>query len=150
MKPLLVIVIAMLPACGGVPADFSTDGGSGSCSGTVAASFTPTSLNFGSVPIGSASDLVVEVTNSGTCPLVVASLVTATPGDFTVSTADLFVDCSDHARRGAIAPGAIAPGACAEFTVRWAPKTAGAASTSIVIKSNDPTNPIVRIPVTGG
>lgn len=89
-------------------------------------------VDFGQQFIGWPTESQVEVLNSGCGELVVASITCPHP-DVSVSPATLVVP----------------PGGAANLTVRLEPTQAGELSTSVALASNDPTEPVVQLPVSG-
>src|SRR5450631_1444036 len=110
-----------------------------------AVGLNPTSLNFGSVNVGTnGPTLAVTLTNlnTGTTRLTISSLSFAgTNGsDFTIVTNR--GDCS-------IGGGGLAAGANCTIHVRFNPTATGARSASLVIGNNDAGNPNAPVPLSG-
>jgi hypothetical protein len=122
----------------------NTDCLSGSCSegvcaavqGTPSMVVSPPSLDFGNVLVGTTSPaLDVRVQNTGSAPLVVASSINgAAASEFSVAPSDPFI---------------VLPGQTQIVRVRFAPLTAGAKSATLVLTSNDPSNPSDDIALAG-
>jgi Abnormal spindle-like microcephaly-assoc'd, ASPM-SPD-2-Hydin len=98
-----------------------------------ALSANPTSLAFGSVQVGSGTNLSETLTNSGGSSLTI-SAATASGTGFSLSGISL--------------PLTLTAGQSTSFTVRFAPTTSGAASGNINITSNG-TNPNLSISLSG-
>ncbi len=86
---------------------------------------TPSSLNFGTVPVGSANTLTATLQNTSSSP-VGAVAVTAS-GNFTVAST-----CGT----------VLAPGSSCALSVAFSPSLAGAASGLLTVTSNDPASPL--------
>ncbi|MGA8452090.1 MAG: choice-of-anchor D domain-containing protein [Candidatus Acidiferrales bacterium] len=98
-------------------------------SGTATApqlTITPSSVNYGSVAVGSSAPQTITLTNSGNATLTVTQ-ATASGTGFSMS--------------GATMPMNINAGSNASFTATFAPTSAGAASGSISVVSNAPGSP---------
>ncbi|MGA9732779.1 MAG: choice-of-anchor D domain-containing protein [Candidatus Acidiferrales bacterium] len=98
-------------------------------SGTATApqlTITPSSVNYGSVAVGSSAPQTITLTNSGNATLTVTQ-ATASGTGFGMS--------------GATMPMNINAGSNASFTATFAPTSAGAASGSISVVSNAPGSP---------
>ena len=93
----------------------------------------PTSLAFGSVPVGSSSSLSETLTNTGGSNLTI-SAATASGAGFSLS--------------GLALPLTLNAGQSTSFTVLFAPTASGAASGSVSITSNG-SNPNLSIPLSG-
>jgi len=97
-------------------------------------SVTPTSIDFGTVSNGLKGTANLALNNLGSADLTI-SMITLTGTAFGIS--------------GITTPKTISAGQSAQATVTFSPTTAGAASGSIAIVSNDPTNPTLNIPLSG-
>ncbi len=113
------------------------------CSGLVTASGTsphaaiqvnPTSLNLGTITVGSTGRGTATVTNVGGSNLTV-SLINVSGGPFGVS--------------GATTPSMIVPGASVTLNVTYSPTIAGSNSGALTITSNDPQSPTSTISLAG-
>jgi hypothetical protein len=104
--------------------------GTGISAGTL--SLSPTSLNFGSVIVGDNASLSETLTNTGGSSLTISQV--AVSGGFTLN--------------GITAPLTLAAGQSTNFTVLFAPSSAGSASGNLTITSNA-SNPTVTIPLSG-
>ncbi len=113
------------------------------CSGLVTASGTsphaaiqvnPTSLNLGTIAVGSTGRGTATVTNVGGSNLTV-SLINVSGGPFGVS--------------GATTPSMIVPGASVTLNVTYSPTIAGSNSGALTITSNDPQSPTSTISLAG-
>ncbi|MGA7637731.1 MAG: choice-of-anchor D domain-containing protein [Candidatus Acidiferrales bacterium] len=87
---------------------------------------TPSSVNYGSVAVGSSAPQTITLTNSGNATLTVTQAIASGTG-FSMS--------------GATMPMNINAGSNASFTATFAPTSAGAASGSISVVSNAPGSP---------
>ncbi len=105
--------------------------GTGVTQGAVGAN--PTSLNFGTVTVGSKQVLSETVTNTGGSTLTVSQVGVSGTG-FTVS--------------GISTPATLTAGQSATFSVTFAPLSAGSASGSVTVTSTG-SNPSLTIPLTG-
>jgi hypothetical protein len=105
--------------------------GTGIAQGAVGAN--PTSLNFGTVTVGSKQVLSETVTNTGGSTVTVSQVGISGAG-FTVS--------------GISTPATLTAGQSATFSVTFAPLTAGSASGSVTVTSTG-SNPTLAIPLTG-
>lgn len=97
-------------------------------------SVAPTSIDFGTVSNGLKGTANLVLNNLGSADLTI-SMLTLTGNGFGIS--------------GITTPKTISAGQSAQATVTFSPTTAGAASGSIAIVSNDPTNPTLNIPLSG-
>jgi hypothetical protein len=91
-----------------------------------ALSANPSSINFGSVLIGSSGSVSVTLTNTGTAPVSV-SAAGASGAGFSLS---------------GFSATTLNPGATSSFTVTFSPTTAGSASGSVSVTSNAPGSPL--------
>ena len=91
-------------------------------------------IDFGSVAVGSKGTANLVLTNAGNANLTVSSITVAGTG-FTIS--------------GIGATQTISAGQSAQGTVTFTPVAAGSASGSVTIVSNDPTNPTLRLSLSG-
>jgi len=93
---------------------------------------SPTSLNAGSVPVCLSGTVPFTIQNTGGLTLTVSSMTTSgTP--FSVSASSTIVP----------------PGGTASFTVKFTPATTGGASGTLTIISDDPSNSILTVALTG-
>lgn len=97
-------------------------------------SVAPASINCGTVSTGLKSTSNLVLSNTGSADLAV-SMVTVTGNAFGIS--------------GITTPTTISAGQSAQAVVTFSPTTTGAATGSISIVSNDPTNPTMNVPLTG-
>jgi len=97
-------------------------------------SVTPASIDFGAVSNGLKGTANLLLNNAGSSDLTV-SMMTVTGSAFGTT--------------GITTPKTISAGQSAPLTVTFSPTTAGAASGSISIISNDPTSPTLAVPLTG-
>ncbi|MFN7935183.1 MAG: choice-of-anchor D domain-containing protein [Bryobacteraceae bacterium] len=95
---------------------------------------SPSSLDFGSLPIGQRRDLTLTVSNTGTAPLTISSPAFSSPL-FTLVSPTL--------------PITLAAAAQQALTLRYAPTTAGSHSATFTIVTNDPNRASVAIPLAG-
>ena len=86
----------------------------------------PSSVAFGSVPVGSANSQTVQVSNPGTGVLTISQMNAAGSGFST---------------NGIALPLSINPGATSTFNVQYLPATAGPVPGSVSIVSNAPSSP---------
>jgi hypothetical protein len=90
---------------------------------------------FGNVCAGAIAERVINVCNTGVCPLAVAGAA---------------VDCVHFTIVSNPFPAAVDAGECLPLTVRYTPQTLGAHACNLVIStSNDPDEPTISIPLTG-
>jgi hypothetical protein len=104
--------------------------------GTPKISVTPTSVNFGSVQIGStSSSKMVTISNKGTSDLVISSINIggANASDFTQTNS-----CTTIPQKSSCS-----------VTVTFAPKSIGNESAAMGISSNDPKKPTVNVRLSG-
>ena len=97
-------------------------------------SLTGSSVDFGSVSVGTQGTQSFAITNAGAADLTVSMLV-LTGSEFSVS--------------GIATPKTISSGQTTTLTLTFIPTAAGSASGSLTITSNDPTNPTVNVALTG-
>ena len=86
----------------------------------------PSSVAFGSVPVGSANSQAVQVSNPGTGVLTISQVKAAGSGFST---------------NGITLPVSINPGATSTFNVQYLPTSAGSGPGSVSIVSNAPSSP---------
>ena len=141
------ITVAVNPAAAGNVTGTLTVTGDGNSSPVVAnlsatgvgagqpqLSVTPASIDFGAVSNGLKGTANLLLNNAGSSDLTV-SMMTVTGSAFGIT--------------GITTPKTISAGQSAPLTVTFSPTTAGAASGSLSIISNDPTNPTLAVPLTG-
>lgn len=104
--------------------------------GTPDIAINPTSLAFGNVPVGTTPTLSVIVTNVGTAILSVTNLTLTGSADF-------------HFSNPPTVPFNLAAGAGQSLTIAYAPAAAGADSGALEIRSNDPDESLVTVPLSG-
>jgi len=97
-------------------------------------SVAPASIDFGAVSNGLKGTANLLLNNAGSSDLTV-SMMTVAGSAFGIT--------------GITTPKIISAGQSAPLTVTFSPTTAGAASGSLSIISNDPTNPTLAVPLTG-
>ena len=97
-------------------------------------SVTPASIDFGAVSNGLKGTANLLLNNAGSSDLTV-SMMTVTGSAFGIT--------------GITTPKIISAGQSAPLIVTFSPTTAGAASGSLSIISNDPANPTLAVPLTG-
>jgi len=105
--------------------------GTGVAAGSIGAN--PTSLNFGSVTVGSNQSLSETVTNTG---------------GSTVTISQVGISGTGFSLSGISTPVTLTAGQSATFTVKFAPLSAGTVSGNVTITSTA-SNPTLTIPVTG-
>ncbi|HXJ17542.1 MAG TPA: choice-of-anchor D domain-containing protein [Candidatus Polarisedimenticolia bacterium] len=93
--------------------------------GTLAAN--PSSINFGSLLVGSSGSVSVTLSNPGTAPVAI-SAASITGSSFSMA--------------GLTVPQSINPGQTSSFTVTFSPTAAGTASGTVSITSNAPGSPL--------
>lgn len=98
----------------------------------------PTIVNFGNVPLGSASAQLVTVRNVGGAPLTITDLTVTPSPPFALGGA-----------RGIGAVLVLQPGESYTLTVEFRPAIAGAASGALQIASNDPDEGVVTVLLSG-
>ncbi|WP_120511025.1 choice-of-anchor D domain-containing protein [Photobacterium salinisoli] len=96
---------------------------------------TSSSVNFGSVLIGSSVNQTLTVTNQGQADLLINS-VSGMSGDLAV-TADSCSSASLHAQSQC------------QITLNYLPSIEGSVNQSLSIQSNDPDQPVLNLPVSG-
>ena len=96
-------------------------------------SVTPTSVSFGSLPVGSTNSQNIMLNNAGTASLTISQATVSGPG-FGLS--------------GLNVPLTIVAGANATFTATYAPSSESSATGSISLTSNAPGSPL-NIPLAG-
>ncbi len=92
----------------------------------------PSSVNFGSVPVGGSKPDTVTVNNTGGDTLTVSSFFTNP--SFVASP---------------IGPGFVLPGQSSKIEVRFQPGSVGVFNDSLTINSNDPDSSVVKVPLSG-
>ena len=110
--------------------------GTGVAQAVPAVALSPTSLDFGTVTVGSSASRTAMVQNTGTGPLSVTglSLCAGTPATFSWSPP---------------APFTVAAGQSATLTVSYKPTGAGTDAGCIAVATNDLARPTVNLQVTG-
>jgi Abnormal spindle-like microcephaly-assoc'd, ASPM-SPD-2-Hydin/CARDB len=106
--------------------------GTGTAVPAPVAAVSLTSLNVGTVSVGTSLTAPFTISNSGNAPLTVTG-ITSSNGQFTVSPAT----------------GTVAAGGSLTVTVTFAPAAVGAQSGTLTIASNDPTQPTLTVAVSG-
>lgn len=101
-------------------------------------SVSSTSLNFGSVNVGSSSSQNLTITNSGSADLVIHRLTTEG-----ANVTD-FITQNDHCTGTTL----LTSGNCTVQLV-FSPHSGGSKSATLSISSNDPANPTITVPLTG-
>ena len=127
----LFISILTLSGCVGLTSAGSPNKPGSTSAGVLAPNTT--SVDFGSVPIGSKSSQTLTLTNSGTLPVTI-SQATVFGSGFSVS--------------GAMAAISVAPGTSQAIQVEFAPAVAGSSNGSLVVASNA-TDPSLRLALSG-
>jgi Abnormal spindle-like microcephaly-assoc'd, ASPM-SPD-2-Hydin/Protein of unknown function (DUF1573) len=97
-------------------------------------SLSSSSVQFGTVGVGSTSNLSLTISNSGSADLTV-SVISLTGSGFSVS--------------GITTPKTISAGQSALVGLSFQPTTAGAATGTLSITSNDPVNPTLTVSLAG-
>jgi Protein of unknown function (DUF1573)/Abnormal spindle-like microcephaly-assoc'd, ASPM-SPD-2-Hydin len=106
---------------------------SGTGAGVGALGSSPTSLNFGTVTVGSNLGLSETVTNTGGSTVTISQVAVSGPG-FTLS--------------GISTPATLTAGQSANFTVTFTPASAASASGNVTVTSNG-SNPTLTIALAG-
>ncbi len=89
-------------------------------------------IDFGAVEVGQANVEIVQLSNAGEALLDVA-VTTDDPASFELANAALEVD----------------PETAVDFAIRFAPKASGAFAATVLVESNDPSDPVQEITVRG-
>jgi hypothetical protein len=97
-------------------------------------SLSSTSIQFGTVGIGSTGNMNLSISNTGSADLTI-SLVSLTGAEFSVS--------------GITTPKTIAAGQSAAVGLSFQPKVGGETAATLSITSNDPANPTTRVALVG-
>jgi Abnormal spindle-like microcephaly-assoc'd, ASPM-SPD-2-Hydin/Protein of unknown function (DUF1573) len=97
-------------------------------------SLSSSSVQFGTVGVGSTSNLSLTISNSGNADLTV-SVISLTGAEFSVS--------------GIATPKTITAGASAPVGLTFQPTVGGAAAATLSITSNDPANPTMSVALAG-
>ncbi len=95
---------------------------------------SPNPITFTGVPAGTASQLPVEIRNTGSLPLVLSGVSITGGGPFTVADPDQLV---------------LAPGEATRVPVLFSPVSTGSHQGSLRLTSNSPVSPVLEIPVAG-
>ncbi len=111
-------------------------GGTGVAQAVPAVALSPTSLDFGTVTVGSSASRTASIRNTGTGPLSVTgiSLCSGSSPEFSWSPS---------------APLTVAAGQGTTLTVTYRPTEAGTDTGCIAVATDDPANPTVDLQVTG-
>jgi hypothetical protein len=91
-------------------------------------------LSFGTIQVGTSASQQVTVINSGSAPLVLRSATAAAP--FSLVSGAL--------------PTTLQPGASLPLTVQFHPTAESPSSGLLALSSNDPSRPLVQLPLQGG
>lgn len=105
---------------------------------------SPTSINFGAIPVQYFAGIAVTVTNNGPCEDLDAVL-TVTGASFLLTTGNPTTVPTINAPISV----AIAASTSQSFTVIFAPTSLAAAAGMLTVTSNDPVNPSLTIPLMG-
>ncbi len=92
--------------------------------------------SFGDVCRGSFKDLPLTISNGGGCSLSVTGIASSSPAEFQLPSVLTY-------------PLTIGPGDSLQVPIRFAPLTLGAQAATYTISSNDPTDPVRGVNVTG-
>ena len=111
-----------------------TGTGAAAPAGRPAIGITPSSLDFGSVPVGQAKDLTATIANTGNGALHVKMVLSPNAMFRVVAPAPPFT---------------VAPGASVTATIRFAPTAAGSQLDDILFGSDDPANSAAALHVRG-
>ena len=101
---------------------------------TGAIQITPGSLDFGSVDLNNTRDLALNIRNRGQGPLTITGLTSGNPQ---------FLQLASQV------PFTIQPAREQTVMVRFQPSQAGPQSTNLAVASDDPTNPVISVPLSG-
>ncbi len=93
------------------------------------------STSFGDVCTGGTAEKTISVCNTGSC-------------DLHVTSAAFSPACPDFTLVNNPFPATISHGSCLDLTIRFTPTSTGSKSCTLVVSSDDPTNPTVNISVT--
>jgi hypothetical protein len=107
---------------------------------------TPTRLDFPSLVVGTIEQLPVEIQNKGRGNLYISSVTLQNKGDISLPSI-LTTDCTGLAR-GTSATDELKTGACARVLVQFNATQAESLSNVLLIESNDPETPVVKVPIT--
>lgn len=102
--------------------------------GDIAVEVSASSLNFGSVPVGTAAKQTLRLTSSGTAAVTIEGAAVSGSG-FAVSGASL--------------PATLAPGQSASITVTFDPASPGQATGQLTVNTNAPTSPQAAVTLAG-
>ena len=100
---------------------------------------SPTSLVFGSVAVGSTTQKVVGISNTGLAPLVISSIVPYISGSQDISS-DFIVNPSAMT---------ISPSSAAQLFISFSPVSVGDKSADVVLTNNDPDSPLIVVSCVG-
>lgn len=103
--------------------------------GTSALKITGSS-DFGNLCTDGTSEKTIQICNTGSCDLNVTS-VAFSPA------------CPDFTLVNSPFPATVSHDSCLNVTIRFTPTSVGAKTCTLVVDSDDPTNPTLNIPVTG-
>ncbi|HEV8266691.1 MAG TPA: choice-of-anchor D domain-containing protein, partial [Thermoanaerobaculia bacterium] len=95
---------------------------------------SPTSLDFGAVPVGQSADRSLAVRNVGSGPLVVRAIAATNAAYRVVSTTT---------------PLTVPAGGQATVTIRFTPKTSGSAPAVLVVSNSDPSRLALQVSLSG-
>jgi Abnormal spindle-like microcephaly-assoc'd, ASPM-SPD-2-Hydin len=127
-----LIVALLMVGCGGGTGPASNSSSTGNTPSLTAGS---SSLNFGSVAVGSSKTITLTVTNPATSGTVNVSNVAVTGTGFSLSSAPSV-------------PFSVAPGQTVSASIAFAPKSAGSATGSLTVTS-DASDGSLSIPLLG-
>lgn len=105
---------------------------------------TPTSIDFGVIPLQYFAGVAVTVSNNGPCEDLVATL-TVTGAAFLITSGNPTTLPVNNPPITTTIPASTSQ----SFTVVFAPTALGAAGGTLTITSNDPSKPSVSVPLTG-
>ena len=107
-------------------------------------SVNPTTIDFGAIPLQYFAGIAVNVSNTGPCEELVATLM-VTGAEYLLTTGNPTTVPTSNPPINATIPS----GTSQSFTVIFAPTTLGIAGGTLTIASNDPANASVSVPLTG-
>lgn len=100
---------------------------------------TPTSINFGDVPVGTSKTVVLTITNTGTTDILITGVYTS------ITEVQYFIATPEKNNL----PVGLKPGEIITIAVTFTPTTRGNYSGEVIVTSDDPANPYEEIPFTG-
>jgi hypothetical protein len=108
----------------------------------------PTSYAFGPIAVGTIKSVSFQLTNRGRGSVTVSSIALQTDSADLAVTDILTTDCKSATRSGTNLM-TLEGNECAQFTVRYGPHAQTPVADTVLIRSNDPKNPVIKVPLTG-